>query len=260
MSHRVPLPGSLPFLIAILCTPLGSQQIGLPESPALVPPPGERLHYAVEWKLITAGRATLGWSGEASNGWQTTLHIESTGLVSKLFKVQDDYKSTLAANLCATGSQMIASEGTRRRDTRIVYDRDTRKAHYLERDLVKNAVALEKEIDIPACVYDIIGALYHLRTLSLEPGQSVQLPLSDGKKSVNARIEAQTREEIKTPAGARKTIRYEAFVFSNVLYQRPGRVLIWLTDDRKRVPVQIRVRLQFHIGTITLLLEKEEHS
>jgi hypothetical protein len=121
-------------------------------------------------------------------------------------------------------------------------------------------VALEKEIDIPPCVHDIVGALYQLRTLSLEPGQSVQLPLSDGKKSVSARIEAQAREEIRTPAGARKTVRYEVFVFNNALYQRPGRVFLWLTDDREKVPVQIRVRLQLHIGTITLLLEKEERS
>jgi hypothetical protein len=223
-------------------------------------PRGETLHYTVEWKFITAGRATLRWTGQPSGGWQTALRIESAGLVSKLFKVQDEYSSSLGPNLCASGSQMSASEGSRRRETRIVYNRETLKAHYLERDLVKNSVALEKEIDIPPCVHDIVGALYQLRTLSLEPGQSVQLPLSDGKKSVSARIEAQAREEIRTPAGARKTVRYEVFVFNNALYQRPGRVFLWLTDDREKVPVQIRVRLQLHIGTITLLLEKEERS
>ncbi len=258
MSHHLLLWGAVPFLLCALCVPLGSQQIAPPESTARVLPPSETLHFTVEWKLITAGRARLSWSGQPSGGWQTLLRIESAGLVSKLFKVQDDFKSTFAADLCAAGSELMASEGARRRDTRITYNRDTLKAHYLERDLVKNTIVLEKETDIPGCVYDIVGALYHLRTLNLEPGQTVQLPVSDGKKSVSARIEAQTREEIKTPAGVRKTIRYEAFLFNNVLYQRQGRVFIWLTDDRQRVPVQIRVRLQFHIGTITLLLEKEE--
>jgi len=84
------------------------------------------------------------------------------------------------------------------------------------------------------------------------------VPLTDGKKSVMAKVEAQQREEIKTPAGTFKTIRYEAFVFDNVLYRRPAHLYVWLTDDRRKLPVEIRVRMQFAIGTITLQLEKHE--
>jgi hypothetical protein len=56
----------------------------------------------------------------------------------------------------------------------------------------------------------------------------------------------------------RKTIRYEVFLFDNVLYKRSGHLHIWLTDDNSRLPVQLQVRLQFTIGTITLKLEKED--
>jgi len=42
-----------------------------------------------------------------------------------------------------------------------------------------------------------------------------------------------------------------------VLYRRPGRLHIWLTDDARKVPVQIQIRMQFTIGTITLRLDKE---
>jgi hypothetical protein len=100
--------------------------------------------------------------------------------------------------------------------------------------------------------------LYSLRTLNLQPGQTTQVAVSDGKKSVLARVEAQQREDIKTPAGSFKTIRYEAFLFNDVLYRRYGHLYIWLTDDARKLPVQIRVRLQFAIGTITLQLDKEE--
>ena len=71
---------------------------------------------------------------------------------------------------------------------------------------------------------------------------------------------AQARETVSTPSGEYKTIRYEAFLFNNVLYRRSGHLDVWITDDARRVPVQIRVRLQFHIGTITLQLEKEERT
>ena len=94
--------------------------------------------------------------------------------------------------------------------------------------------------------------------LNIEPGQAVQTPVSDGKRVVSARIEAQQREDVKTPAGSFKTVRYEIFLFNNVLWKRSGHLYIWLTDDRRRIPVQIRVRLPFTIGTITLQLEKVE--
>jgi hypothetical protein len=60
-----------------------------------------------------------------------------------------------------------------------------------------------------------------LRALNLEPG-----------KSVMARVEAHAREDTD----------------------------IWLTDDRRRLPVQIRVRMQLAIGTITFQLRKHEGS
>ncbi|PYT18329.1 MAG: DUF3108 domain-containing protein, partial [Acidobacteria bacterium] len=71
---------------------------------------------------------------------------------------------------------------------------------------------------------------------------------------------AQEREEVKTSTGTHKTIRYEAYLLNGVIYPRKGRVFVWLTDDARRLPVQIRLRMQFPIGTVTLRLQKEEHS
>jgi hypothetical protein len=226
-------------------------------------PAKENLLYQVEWRLISAGKVRLSWSANhqaGDPGWQAGMEMESTGLVSKLFKVKNQYSSLLRSDLCAVSSKLDAHEGRKHRETTVTFDAETRKASYLEKDLTKNAVVDTKEIDIPACVHDVVGALYHLRTLSLQPGESITLPMSDGKKSVNAKVEAQQREEIKTPSGTYKTIRYEAFLFNNVLYRRNAHLYVWLTDDARRLPVQIRVRMQFTIGTITLQLEKREAS
>jgi hypothetical protein len=227
-------------------------------------PAREVLNYNVEWRLVTAGRARVVWSAtprssnSASAGWQANLHMESTGLVSKLFKVNNDYISNLDSDLCSSGTYLKAEEGNRHKETSLTFNREARKAEYLEKDLDKKAVVNAHEIDTPACVHDVLGALYVLRTLNLPSGQSTQMPISDGKRSVMARVAAQQREDIKTPAGSFKTIRYEAFLFNDVLYRRYGRLYFWLTDDARKLPVQIRVRLQFTIGTITLQLEKEE--
>jgi hypothetical protein len=220
-------------------------------------PPHEALTYSIEWRLITAGKVHLEWHQERT-GWLLGVHVESVGLVSKFFRVADDYRAALDPSLCTETAQLTSQEGNRQRDTRITYDGAHHTASYLERDAARNTVLSQHEIEIPSCVHDVIGGLYFLRTLNLEPGQSITIPVSDGKKSAMAKVEAQQREDMKTPAGTFHTVRYEAYVFNNVLYKRPAHLNFWLTDDRRRLPVQIRVRMQFTIGTITLQLEKNE--
>jgi hypothetical protein len=248
-------------LLALAFVPAQSSENGSPaQNAGALPAANGTLEYSVEWRLIDAGRAKLNWSAGTQvsrPGWQIKLHLESEGLVSKLYKVNDDYSAEMGANLCVQDTHLNAQEGSRRRETVVHFDPQTKKASYLERDMLSNTVALAKETDIPVCVHDVIGGLFFLRTLNLEPGHSVEVPVSDGKKTVMARIEAQQREEIKAPAGKFKTIRYEAFLFNNVLYRRPGHLYVWLTDDGRKLPVRIQVRLRFTIGTITFQLEKE---
>jgi Protein of unknown function (DUF3108) len=230
-------------------------------------PSNEVLQYGIEWRLVPAGTAKLTWTalprpatsaGPTSSG-EVRLHMESAGLVSRLFHVDDDYTAAEGQNLCAQNSFLTAHEGSRNRETRVNYNSQTRKADYLEKDLNKNSTTTH-EVDIPACVHDVVGGLMVLRTLSLEPGNTAQIPVSDGKKFVQVKIESQRREEIKTEMGMRKTIRYEVFLFDNVLFKRSGHLHIWLTDDNLRLPVQLQIRMTFTIGTITLKLQKEEKS
>jgi len=245
------MPGRFIPNLACACLALSTTPFSLPQSF----PSQETLVYNIQWRLIDAGEARLTQEPKRSK-----LHLESSGLVSKLYKLDDNYDLEMEGDFCAVSTALDAMERTRHRETRVTYDYSKGKASYVERDLIKNSVTKTAEVDIPPCTRDIIGALYKLRTLKLEPGQSTQLALSDGKKSVSARIEAQQKEEVKTQAGTFNTTRYEALVFGGVLYTRKAQLLIWISDDPRRLPVQIRIRLSFPIGTINLELQKEEHS
>jgi len=243
-------------MLARLWLPLlGVAPFALAQNAAL--PAHEVLYYSIEWRLITAGKARLEWQQERASS-QINLTVESIGLVSKLFRVEDAYQANLNQDGCTQSTLLTSWEGSRQRETRVTYDGANHKASYLERDRVKNTVLLAKDIEIPSCVHDVAGGLYFLLTLNVEPGHAVNVAVSDGKKSVMARVEAQQREDVKTPEGVFHTVRYEAYLFDNALYKRPARLNVWLTDDRRKLPVQIRVRMQFAIGTITLLLEKHE--
>lgn len=218
-------------------------------------PQTETFSYAIEWRLIRAGSARLTWTGRG-NSHQGDLQLNSVGLVSKLYKVDDTYRVLLDGNLCGSSSYLKALEGKRQRETRVTYDPAQKKATYVERDLVNNSTVLQKEIPIPGCVYDIVAGLQKLRTLKLEPGQATDLPVSDGKKFANVRVEAQERETVTTPLGSHSAMRYEVFLFNGVILSRKARCFVWITEDARRLPIQIRVKMQFLIGTVNLQLEK----
>ena len=224
-------------------------------------PSKEKLSYSVEWRLIYAGSAILTVDPAASSErapWQIKLHLESAGMVSKLYHLDDNYSIDMDDHFCAADSKLDAMERTRHHQTDVHYDPARGKASYTERDLLKNSVIKTAETEIPSCVSDIIAALYKLRTLKLDPGHSEQIMISDGKKTVSVRIDPQAREVLKLKSGTYNTIRCEANIFNGVLYSRRGEFLIWLTDDAHHLPVQLRARMNFPIGSITLELDKEE--
>jgi hypothetical protein len=262
------MPRFLPLRLSCACLALLAIPSSLPQAKPAVAgnaslPRGETLSYSIEWRLIYAGSARLSFVQQKSSGppsWESTLHLESGGLVSKLYKIEDNYRVDLQDQFCATGSVFDAVEGKKHHETKVTFDRAARKAVYLETDLLKHAVIKSTDTEIPGCVSDVIGGLYKLRTVLLEPGQSIQVALSDGKKSVSAKVEAQEREEVETKAGKFKTIRFEAYIFNGVLFKKNARLQFWVTDDALRLPVQLRARMPFPIGTITFQLDKDERT
>lgn len=264
MLGYVPPRRLLAAILFIATVPAGGlSQSGDGGSHAVQPFKTETYYYSVEWRLITAGTAKLTVTPSGTPEYpsiHSQLELTSAGLVSKLYRVEDKYFGNYDYNFCAISSQLSSLEGRRKRDTRITYDRTRNKAEYLERDLIKNAVVRSSEIEIPSCVHDVIGALLATRNLRLELGKSTEIPVTDGKKSASVRIEAQEREDVKINEKMHKTVRYEVFMFNNVIYPRKARLFVWLTDDAKKTPVQIRVRMNFPIGTVTLSLDKIEQS
>ena len=217
------------------------------------PPDLGKISYSVEWRLIHAGDVTLD-----AHDSEAHLKLVSAGLVSALFKVDDTYSVRYEQGFCATGSLLDSMEGKRHRQTTVTYDRNQNRATWVERDVLKNNEVLRRaQVDTPHCVHDVLGGILALRGLTIEPGQSAQVPMSDGRRAAPVKVDAQEREEVTTPAGTFKTIRYEANLMNGVVYPRKGRAFVWVSDDSRRIPVQIRLRLAFPIGTVTLQLDKE---
>ncbi|HEY4086514.1 MAG TPA: DUF3108 domain-containing protein [Bryobacteraceae bacterium] len=241
------------WLLAAVFTAVAQTPSG-PPSPS-GPPQHESFDYSIEWRLVTAGKAHLEWNGSGSDAGDVKLQIQSTGLVSRLYLVDDEYSATLNSGFCAQSSLTAAKEGNRHKETRVTFDAQAHKASFVEKDLTKNTTT-NQEVTIPSCVHDLIGGLIALRYMKVEPGKTAQIPVSDGKKFVMAKVEAKRREVLKSNLGPVNAILYEIYLFDNVLFRRSGHLYVWITDDERRLPVQLQVRLQFAIGTITFKMEK----
>ena len=213
----------------------------------------ETLLYNAEWRLMDAGRARITYAGDSAK-----LSLETIGIPGKLYRVKSDYSVSFNHELCAQSASLHAEEGSKRRQAQVTYHSTTGKADYIERDMLANKVVRTAEVNIPACVHDVIAGLLKLRGAKLAPGQTTEIPISDGRKSAMVRVVAEKKETIKTPAGVFPCIRVEAFLFNNVIYRRKAKLLVWIAEDARRLPVQIRVQMPFYLGTVTLQLEKEE--
>src|SRR6266536_3657484 len=94
---------------------LVSAPLALPQGGGL--PAKESFSYNIEWRLFNAGKAKVDVTSsidsktaepkttdpkttEPKTEYQIKLHLESTGFVSKLFKVNDDYTGVFNSALC----------------------------------------------------------------------------------------------------------------------------------------------------------------
>ncbi len=148
---------------------LGVASFALAQNAAL--PAHEVFTYSIEWRLITAGKLRLERI-QARTSSQINLRMDSVGLVSKLFKVADDYSSNFNQDGCVLSTLLVSEEGSRKRETRVIFDEAKHKASYLERDRIKNVVLQNREIEIHPCVHDVAGGLY--LSAHLEPGTGPQ--------------------------------------------------------------------------------------
>jgi|HubBroStandDraft_1064217.scaffolds.fasta_scaffold12681_2 hypothetical protein len=241
---------------AAAATPEGAVAADAPDTAPPFPSP-ERLTYGVEWRFVTAGNIQVQLTRVTPATWETRLNVSSAGIVNNLYNVRDEYSARMDSAFCAATSTFNAVEGKRHRITTLNFDSTARKVRYEERDLVKNTVA-SQVVEVPSCTHEVTGAFAWIRTQPLEPGKSLIVPMTDGKRFAAVRVEAQRRETITVNGAKYQTIRYQAFLFDNVLYRHKGTLQLWLTDDAERLPVQIRLGLGFPVYNILLTLEKRE--
>ncbi|MBI5632858.1 MAG: DUF3108 domain-containing protein [Nitrospirae bacterium] len=222
-------------------------------SPAFSVP--ERLVFDLTWTGVKAGTAVLEVVDE-----KETVRVISTAnsarWVSLFYLVDDRVETVLTRGKSAIfigqprSYRLKIREGRHRRDKEIIFDQVRHTALFIDH-LGKDSD--RKEHPVHENVFDPLSVLYYVRTMKLEVGKSAYVDIFDSKKLWNVEIQVLRKEKISTILGEVNAIVIKPLMKSEGIFNRKGEVLIWLTDDPKRIPVRMQTKVAVGAVTATLV-------
>ncbi len=205
---------------------------------------GELLDYDVRFGSLKVGRGSMTVEGQETvrgrPAWHTVFRI--TGGVP-LYRVNDRFESWFdTATLASLRFHQEVDEGS--------YERSRRFEIYPER-----AVFRQNGGDEQASVaqpLDDGSFLYFVRTLPLEVGATYELPRYFKPEGNPVRIRVLRRDTVTVPAGRFATVVLQPTFQTRGIFSQNGKAEVWLSDDARRVMVQLKSKLSF--GSLNLYL------
>jgi hypothetical protein len=144
------------------------------------------------------------------------------------------------------------------RDGEAQFDYKSNRVVYREID-PNNPERAPRTITSPleTATHDLLSAVYFLRRQPLAVGKDFELSVSDSGVVYQIPVKVVAREQLKTALGKVWTLRVEPEVFGDRrLVPGEGKMIIWFTDDARRLPV--RSQIQADIGKIEIKLKQAE--
>jgi hypothetical protein len=213
----------------------------------------EKLIYDLSWTGIKAGAASLEVV-EDGDKIRITSMAQSAKWISSFYKVDDKVVSILTKEASSPfivrplNYTLKISEGRHKRDREIIFNNDLGSVTYI--DHLEN---IKKDFPIPPNIFDPLSGFYYLRTFDLKVGRSVFVDIFDSKKIWNIEIQVLKKEKLQLPLGTFDTILIKPILKSEGIFHRKGDILIWLTDDKKRIPVMMQTKVVVGYVTATLV-------
>jgi hypothetical protein len=232
----------------VLGAPLGALEYPRVANPAW--DVGERLTYAVKFGPIRAGTSVLAVEDEIVWNGRKVVRIKSTTNSADWFfyRVRDSIISYMdKEGLFAWRYEKYQREGNYRNNEITTFNHETRKAH-------RNDDGVRHEpMEIERFVRDVLGALYYVRAQTFAVGDVIKIPVHDGRRSYTMEVDVLRKERVRVPAGEFNCVVIEPKLQSEGIFLKKGRLMIWVTDDARHIPVQIRTAIP--VGSVVASLE-----
>lgn len=214
---------------------------------------GERLVFGVRYGFVRAGEAIMAVNSIdtvfSRACYRVTFDVRSTGAFDWIYRVRDHYESYIdTAGLFPWKFEQRIQEGGYRRNFSAVLD------HYRGK-----AVTSEGEFDIPPYVHDVVSAFYFTRTLDFtnkRPGDKIRLQNFYKDRAYPLDVKYLGRQTVEVEAGRFDCIIVEPLVREGGLFKSEGRIIVWFSDDERKIPVKVSTKVL--IGSI--IAELKEYS
>jgi hypothetical protein len=208
---------------------------------------GEYFQFSIDWSGLNGGNALMQVQNmqtvDGHRAWRIVTKAESNSFVSKFYKVRDRAESFIDADSLYTRRfEKHLREGSYKKDLSIRFDQGDGKAVYES----------GKSFDVPARVHDVLSAFYYVRTCPLPEGGTISIPTHDNEKSYDMEVRVIRRERVEVPAGKFDCVVVQPVLKSEGIFKSKGEMLVWLSDDERRIPVQVKSKVP--IGSISVSL------
>ena len=212
---------------------------------------GEELVFEVRWMGLLAGHARMAVSGQVARDGHEVYHIrtiaETSPFFSVFYTVRDMGETFIdARELFPWYFRLDQREGPHVNRRTVAFDQRRGVAVY-----TRNQNTPE-EVKVPGGVQDSISSFYVLRTKSLRVGQSIHMKTFSNGRTYDVEVQILRQERVDTYWGPVDALVVRPLMrFEDVLRQK-GEVLIWLTDDERRLPVRMKTAIK--VGAIEATL------
>lgn len=236
-----------PLTIALMAMQLVAHPAP-PTAPAAYPfGVGERFDYSAKLGILSVGHASIQVVSidtvRSQPAFLFRFSLDGSALV---FKISSSIESwTSVDDFRSLRFKQDSKENSRRylRDYEIFGD----SGYYRQRQATATAPTSAEPLDDASF-------LYFVRTMALEVGKSYTFERHFKPELNPIVINVLKRETIELPDGSRVASLVLNPVVGDKMFSKRADARLWITDDARRIPVQIRSRLDF--GQITLKLEK----
>ncbi|MEO8211350.1 MAG: DUF3108 domain-containing protein, partial [bacterium] len=211
---------------------------------------GEKLTFEINYGFVTAGEAVM----EIDKNFQTIngrkcydirFYVTSTSSFDFVYTVKDFYRTYVdVEGLFPWRFEQHIKEGNYQRDFEAIFDQQNLKAKTYTGE--KDPKKFEGEFDIPLYVQDAMSAFYYGRTIdynSMKEGDNVMLENFYKDKTYPLQIKYLGKETIEVPAGEFRCVKVEPLVQEGGLFKSEGSIVVWMTDDDRRMPVKVKTKV-----------------
>tara|TARA_Y100000588_G_scaffold383492_1_gene472935 strand:- start:474 stop:1202 length:729 start_codon:yes stop_codon:yes gene_type:complete len=210
----------------------------------------KKFNYQLEFENIAAGNAFISIRENISEDTKTLKlksKIKTNRFVDFFYKIRDE----ININMNFDDFSLIEVINK-------IREGKYKKNHHAKVDMeLMEIIANDKKQSISNKIYSPLSIIFSLRSKILKSDDTYNYKVYSSGKLKDIDISVIGKENIRTPYGV-----YEAIVLSpksidgKSAMNNKGDMKIWLTNDQKRLPLKIEIKLKH--GSILLLLDEIE--